>query len=120
LDTSPGVSQRTAEILLAEIGPDMARFPSAKHLASWAGRCPGNYEGGGKRLSGETRKGSRWLRQALVEAAHVAAKTKQTYLAAPYRRMAARRGKKRALIAPGHNILILVYHLLTRKQPHQD
>jgi transposase len=120
LDTMPGVSQRTAEILLAEIGTDMARFPSAKHLASWAGICPGNYESGGKRLSGKTRKGSRWLRQVLVETAHVAAKTKQTYLAAHYRRIAARRGKKRALIALGHTLLIIVYHLLTRKQPYQD
>jgi transposase len=120
LDTIPGVSQRTAEILLAEIGTDMTRFPSAKHLASWAGMCPGHYESGGKRLNGKTRKGSRWLRQVLVEAAHVAAKTKQTYLAAQYRRIAARRGKKRALIALGHTILTIVYYLLTRKQPYQD
>ena len=81
LNTIPGVSQRTAEILLAEIGADMTRFPSAKHLASWAGRCPGNHASAGKRLSGKTRKGSRWLRQILVESAHVALKTKQTYLA---------------------------------------
>jgi transposase len=120
LDTIPGVSQRTAEILLAEIGTDMTRFPSAKHLASWAGMCPGNYESGGKRLSGKTRKGSRWLRQVLVEAAHVAAKTKGTYLAAQYRRIAARRGKKRALMALGHTILIIVYYVLARKQPYQD
>lgn len=120
LDTIPGVSQRTAEILLAEIGTDMTRFPSAKHLASWAGMCPGNYDSGGKRLSGKTRKGSRWLRQVLVEAAHVAAKTKQTYLAAQYQRIAARRGKKRALMALGHTILIIVYHVLTRKQPYHD
>jgi transposase len=120
LDTIPGVSQRTAEILLAEIGTDMTRFPNAKHLASWAGMCPGQYESGGKRLSGKTRKGSRWLRQVLVEAAHVAAKTKQTYLAAQYQRIAARRGKKRALIALGHTILVIVYTLLTRKQPYQD
>jgi transposase len=120
LDTIPGVSQRTAEILLAEIGTDMTRFPSAKHLASWAGMCPGHHESAGKRLSGKTRKGSRWLRQVLVEAAHVAAKTRQTYLAAQYQRIAARRGKKRALIALGHTILIVVYHLLTRKQPYQD
>jgi transposase len=120
LDTIPGVSQRTAEILLAEIGTDMTRFPNAKHLASWAGMCPGNYESGGKRLSGKTRQGSRWLRQVLVEAAHVAAKTKQTYLAAQYQRIAARRGKKRALIALGHTILVIVYTLLTRKQPYQD
>jgi transposase len=120
LDTIPGVSQRTAEILLAEIGTDMTRFPSAKHLASWAGMCPGNYESGGKRLNGKTRKGSRWLRQVLVEAAHVAAKTKGTYLAAQYRRIAARRGKKRALIALGHTILSIVYYVLARKQPYQD
>jgi transposase len=120
LDTIPGVSQRTAEILLAEIGTDMTRFPSAKHLASWAGMCPGNSESGGKRLSGKTRKGSRWLRQVLVEAAHVAAKTKQTYLAAQYKRIATRRGKKRALIALGHTILTVVYYVLARKQPYRD
>jgi transposase len=120
LDTIPGVSQRTAEILLAEIGTDMTRFPSAKHLASWAGMCPGHHESAGKHLSGKTRKGSRWLRQVLVEAAHVAAKTKQTYLAAQYQRIAARRGKKRALMALGHTILTIVYYLLTRKQPYQD
>jgi transposase len=120
LDTIPGVSQRTAEILIAAIGTDMDRFPSAKHLASWAGMCPGNHASAGKRLSGKTRKGSRWLRRVLVESAHVAAKTKQTYLAAQYKRLAARRGKKRALIALGHTILIIVYHVLTRKQPYQD
>jgi transposase len=120
LDTIPGVGQHTAEILIAEIGTDMRRFPSAKHLASWAGRCPGNYESGGKRLSGKTRKGSRWLRQALVEVAHVASKTKGTYLAAQYRRLAARRGKKRALVARGHTVLVIAYHLLKRQQPYRD
>ena len=120
LDTMPGVSQRTAEILLAEIGTDMTRFPSAKHLASWAGMCPGHDESGGKRLSGKTRKGRRWRRQVLVEAAHVAAKTQQTDLAAQYRRLAARRGKTRALMALGHTILTMVYHVLVRKQPYQD
>jgi hypothetical protein len=120
LDTIPGVSQRTAEILLAEIGTAMTRFPSAKHLASWAGMCPGNYDSGGKRLSGKTRQGSRGLRQVLVEAAHVAATTQQTYLAAQYQRIAARRGKKRALIALGHTILVIVHTLVTRKQPYQD
>jgi transposase len=78
LATIPGVSQRTAEILRAAMGPDRTRFPSAQHLASWAGMCPGHDDSGGKRLSGKTRKGSRGLRQVLVEAAHVAAKTKQT------------------------------------------
>ncbi len=120
LDTIPGVGQRAAEILIAEIGTDMSRFPSAKHLASWAGMCPGNHESGGKRLSGKTRKGNRWLRQVLVEIAHVASKTKYTYLAAQYKRIAARRGKKRALIAVGHTILTIVYMMLTRKQPYQD
>jgi transposase len=120
LDTIPGVSQRTAEILIAEIGTDMSRFPRAKHLASWAGMCPGQHESAGKRLSGKTRKGSRWLRQVLVEIAHVAAKTKDTYLAAQYRRIAARRGKKRALIALGHTVLVIAYQLLTRKLPYHD
>jgi transposase len=108
LDSIPGVSQRTAEILLAGIGTDLRRFPSAKPLASWVGMCPGHDESGGKRLSGKTRKGSRWRRQTLVEVAHVASKTRQTYLAAQYRRLAARRGKKRALIAVGHTMLSLV------------
>ena len=120
LDTIPGVGQRAAEIRIAEIGTAMSRLPSAKHLASWAGMCPGNYASGGKRLSGKTRKGSRWLRQVLVAIAHVAAKTKNTYLAAQYKRIAARRGKKRALIAVGHTILTIVYMMLTRKQPYQD
>ncbi len=120
LDTIPGVGQRAAEIRIAEIGTAMSRFPSAKHLASWAGMCPGNYESGGKRRSGKTRKGSRWLRQVLVAIAPVAAKTKHTYLAAQYKRIAARRGKKRALIAVGHTILTIVYMMLTRKQPYQD
>jgi transposase len=120
LDTIPGVGPRAAEMLIAEIGTDMSRFPSAKHLASWAGMCPGNHESGGKRLSGKTRKGNRWLRQLLVEIAHVASKTKNTYLAAQYKRIAARRGKKRALIAVGHTILTIVYMMLMRRQPYQD
>lgn len=120
LDTIPGISRRAAEVLLAEIGSDMSRFPSAKHLASWAGICPGNHESAGKRRSGKTRKGSRWLRQVLIEAAHGAAHTKQTYLGALYRRLAARRGTKKALVAVGHAILVIVYHVLTRHEPYQD
>ena len=108
LATIPGVGPRAAEMLIAAIGTDRSRFPSAKHLASWAGMCPGNHESGGKRLHGKTRKGSRWLRQILVEIAHVASKTKTTYLAAQYRRIAARRGKKRALMAVGHTVLTIV------------
>ena len=120
LDTVPGISQRTAEILLAELGSDLHRFPSAKHLASWAGVCPGNTESGGKRLSGKTRKDNRWLRQVLIEIAHVASKTKDTYLAAQYRRIAARRGKKRALVALGHTMLVIIYYILPRRQPYRD
>jgi transposase len=120
LDTVPGIGQRAAEILLAELGTDLTRFPSAKHLASWAGMCPGNKESGGKRLSGKTRKGNTWLRQVLIEVAHVASTTKDTYLAAQYRRIAARRGKKRALVALGHTILVIIYYILTRRVPYRD
>lgn len=120
LDTIPGVGRRAAEIILAEIGTEMARFPSAKHLASWAGMCPGNKESGGKRLSGKTRKGNPWLRQVLIEVAHAASKTKDTYLAAQYRRLATRRGKQRALVALGHTILVIAYHLLTRRGPYHE
>jgi len=120
LDTVPGISVRSAEILIAEIGTDLTRFPSAKHLASWVGICPGNKESGGKRLNGKTRHGNPALRQVLIEITHVASKTKDTYLAAQYRRIAARRGKKRALVALGHTILVIVYHILTRQEPYRD
>jgi len=120
LDTIPGVSRRTAEILVAEIGSDLTRFPTAKHLASWAGMCPGNHQSAGKQKHGTTRKGSPWLRQALIEAAHGAARSKDTYLAAQYRRLVRRRGKQRALVATGHSILIIVYYLLTRGTTYQE
>ncbi len=118
LDGIPGVGRATAEVLLAEIGPDMGRFPSAAHLASWAGLCPGNHESAGKRQSGKTRKGSRWLRTALVEAAQAAGRMKHGYLAAQYRRFAARRGAKKAAVA--HTILVIVYHLLARADSYRD
>jgi transposase len=120
LDTIPGISARTAQILLAEIGTDMTRFPSAKHLSSWAGMCPGNNESAGKRKTGKTRKGSRWLRQVLTEAAHGAAATKNTYLGALYRRLAPRRGTRKALVAVGHAILVIVYHVLKRGEAYHD
>lgn len=120
LDTIPGVNERIAPIIVAAIGTDMERFPSATHLASWAGICPGNHESAGKRRSGHTRTGSRWLRQALTEAAHGAAHTKKTYLAALYHRIAARRGRKQAIIAVAHAILVIVYHLLKRHEPYQE
>ena len=120
LDSVPGISQRAAEIVVAELGVDLQRFPNAKHLASWAGMCEGNKESGGKRLSGKERKGNVWLRQVLIEIAHVASKTKDTYLAAQYRRIAARRGKKRALIALGHTILVIIYHILSERKPYHE
>jgi transposase len=112
LDTIPGINRRVAEDVLAEIGTDMTRFASARHLASWAGMCPGNDESAGKRRSGRTRKGSPWLRALLVQAAHAAARKKGTYLGAQYRRLAARRGKSRAAVAVGHSILVILYHML--------
>src|SRR6266576_1307027 len=102
LDTIPGIGQRMAEILVAEIGIDMSRFPSAAHLASWAGMCPGNQESAGKRKTGRTRKGNVWLRAALIESAHSLGRGRGTYLAAQYRRLTARRGKKKAAVALGH------------------
>jgi transposase len=120
LDTVPGIRRRAAQILIAERGSDLTRFPSAKQLAAWAGMGPGNKERGGKRLRGKTRKGNVWLRQVLIEVAHVASKTNDTYLAAQYRRIAARRGKKRALVALGHTILVMIYHILTRRQPYHE
>jgi transposase len=112
LDTIPGVGQRTAEVLVAEIGTDMERFPTADHLASWAGMCPGNHQSAGQQRSGKTRKGSPWLRAALAEAAQAAGRTKGSALQTQYRRLAARRGKQRATVAVGHTILRIVYHLL--------
>jgi transposase len=124
LQSIPGVGRRTAEVLLAEIGDeigdDLARFPSSGHLASWAGLCPGNDESAGKRRSGRTRKGSPWLRTALVEAAQAAARTKDTYLAAQYRRVAARRGAKRAAVAVAHTLLVMVYALLTQEVTYHE
>jgi transposase len=114
LQTIPGVSQRVAETVLAEIGPKMEQFPSADHLASWAGMCAGNNESAGKRRSGRTTKGNRWLKRILVQAAWAASHTKGTYLAAQYRRLAKRRGCKRALVAVGHTLLGIIYHLLKR------
>jgi transposase len=114
LQTIPGVSQRVAETVLAEVGPRMEQFPSADRLASWAGMCPGNNESAGKRRSGRVTKGNRWLKRILVQAAWAASHTKGTYLAAQYRRLAKRRGCKRALVAVGHTPLVIIYHVLKR------
>jgi transposase len=120
LITIPGVSHRTCEVLIAETGGDMTRFPSADHLASWAGMCPGNNESAGKHGAGTTRKGSKWLRATLTECAYSASRTHDTYLAAQFWRLAGRRGKKRAAIAVGHSILVAAYHILDRGQPYHD
>ena len=114
LDAIPGVGPQTAEVLLAEIGADMGRFPTAEHLASWAGMCPGNYESAGKRQKGKTRQGSKWLRAALLEAGQAAARKQETYLCAQYHRLVPRLGKKKAAVAVGHSILRSVYYLLRR------
>lgn len=120
LDTIPGVGRRGAEQILAEIGTDMNQFPTSAHLCSWAGIAPGNNESAGKRKSGKTKKGNKKLRSALVEAARSAARTKNTYLSSLYRRIAARRGANRAAVAVAHRILVIIYHLLKRKQTYNE
>lgn len=120
LDTIPGVARATAEAIVAEIGTDMSRFPSADHLASWAGVAPGNNESAGKRRSGRTRQGNKPLGSALAQAAHAAAHTKNTYLSAQYHRLAARRGRKKAIVALMHSILVMSYHMIQRNQPYQE
>ena len=120
LDTIPGVNQRTAEKMLAEMGLDMSRFPTAGHLATWAGLAPGNNQSGGKRYSGRTPKGNRALTTTMVVAAWTAVRTKDTFLKARYHRLAARRGKKRAIVAVAHSMLVSAYHMLTHRQPYQE
>jgi transposase len=120
LDTIPGVNRRSAEVFVAEIGPDMSRFPSSGHLASWAGMCPGNNESAGKHFSGKTRKGSKWLRTALVESAEAAARTKGTYLAAQYARIKGRHGHSKAIVAVAHSILVIAYHISQRREPYNE
>jgi transposase len=120
LQTIPGVGQRVAETIISEIGVDMSRFPTAAHLASWAGICPGNHESAGKQLSGKTRKGNIYVRGALTQAAWAATRTKNTYLAAQFRRLTTRLGKRRALVAVGHSILVIAYHLLSKRASYQE
>jgi transposase len=120
LCTIPGVGRRAAEVILAETGADMTAFASAKHLASWAGMCPGNDESAGKRRSGKTRKGSKWLSQTLVECAKSANRSNDTYLAAQYRRLRARRGANKATIAVCHSILTATWHMLQTGETYTD
>jgi transposase len=120
LDTIPGISRQSAETIIAEMGSDMSRFPDADHLAAWAGVAPGNNESAGKHYSGKTRKGNKTLRTSLVQAAHAAVKVKDTYLAAQYHRLAGRRGKKKAIGAVAHSILVIVYYMLARKEPYRE
>jgi transposase len=120
VSTVDGIQQRTAQAILAETGIDMAQFPSHKHLSSWAGISPGNNESAGKRKSGKTPKGNRWLRGALGETACAASRTKNTYLTAQFRRIAGHRGKKRALVAVAHTQLIAIYHMLRTNTPYKD
>jgi transposase len=120
LDTIPGVGERTAQVLAAEIGLEMRQFPSADHLASWAGMAPGNHQSGGNRRTAPTRKGSKFLRRALIEAAHAAARTKGSYFAARYRHLAVRRGKPKAAVAIGHAILVSAYHMLVRQEDYHE
>lgn len=120
LDDIPGVNQRIGEIILAEVGTDMSRFPSEHHLSSWAGLCPGNNQSAGKRRSSRIRPGNQALKNALVEAAHAAGRTRGTYLQAQYKRLAAKRGKKRAKIAVARSILIGIYHMFKRAIPWRE
>jgi transposase len=121
LESLPVVLQVGAAVVIAEIGTDMSRFPSAKHLASWAGVCPGNKVSGGKRLSGKTTKGNRYLRSVLCQLAWVIARSKEpNSLTAQYHRIARRRGKKRAILAVAHSLLVIIYHLLRDKKPYRD
>jgi transposase len=120
LVTIPGVQKRTTEIVIAEIGVDMSRFPGPEHLASWAGLCPGNNESAGKRRSGKTRKGDPWLQSALVEAAWSASRTKNTSMQARFWRVAKHRGEEKALVAVAHHLLVVIWWMLHEHVPYSE
>lgn len=127
LDTIDGIDRWGAQCLLAERGKDMAQYPSADHLSNWAGMSPGNDESAGKRRSGKTPKGNKWNRRTLTQVASLgptsawaATKRQGGYLAAQYRQLSARRGKKRAIVALGHTILVAAYHMLKDEENYRD
>ncbi len=120
LDGTSGINRRVAEVIIAEAGTDMSRFPDAHHFASWVGLCPGQNEGAGKRRSGKTRKGNRALSTALVEAAHGAVRKKDSYFGAQYRRIAPKRSKKKALIAVAHSMAVAIYHITKNQTAYID
>jgi len=120
LDTITGVDKRSAQDMLAEIGVNMGQFPSHKHLCSWAGMSPGNNESAGKRKSGRTTKGNKWLQSILVECAQAAGHTKDTYLGAQYHRLAGRKGSQRAAVAVGHSILEAAFFIIRDKVPYKE
>ena len=120
LRSIPGVERRAAEVIIAEIGTDMSVFPTAAHLAPWAGICPGQNESAGKRKSAKTRKGSKWLRKTLTESARAAARTRESYLAERYRRLAARRGDKKAIVAICHELLTVAHHMLQTGELYRE
>lgn len=120
LDGIPGVGLQVAQVIVAELGTDMSRFPSAAHAASWAGLAPGKNESGGRNRSAKIRPGNRHLKAMLVEAAHSAGRTRDNYLAAQYRRLSARRGRKRAAVAVAHSILVIAYHMLRDGTPYRE
>jgi len=120
LKTIPGVEQRIAEGIVAEIGIDMSRFPTHRHLASWAGVCPGNNESAGKHKSGKTRRGDRWLFRVLLEGAWAVTRTEDTYLNSFYHRLVPRRGKKKAVVALVHSMIVIIYHVLKEEVPYHE
>ena len=120
MDEVTGIGRVGAEILVAEIGVDMSRFPTSGHLASWACVCPGNRESAGKQKSGRTRKGNRYLRSVLMQMAKAAGRSKKTFLGAKYRHLAGRIGKNKASMAVGHTILVIVYNILSTGEKFTD
>jgi transposase len=120
LDTIPGIDQRSAEVIIAETGGDMSRWPTSGHFAAWAGVAPASHESAGKRKPAGTRHGGRWLRTTLIESARAASRTKDTYLSAQYRRVASRRGPNKACVAVANSIAVAIWHVSTKRVPYED